>query len=171
MEYVGERKNANNHNSQSALVHASRTRTHTFALTVSSATKEDDLMATIIAGQRFLKLSFWTSITGTTSEDVMFVSTFVESKQLFFAPETFSVQLPTATRNTCSLVDYVVKVFIIRCSMRSPCSVPTCDIFCVQYTFALKCNLNLRHLFVSTVYRSSTVNISTCSLGSCDKKL
>ena len=41
-------------------------------LTVSSATKEDVFMANTMAGQSSLKVSFWTSITGTTIEEAMF---------------------------------------------------------------------------------------------------
>lgn len=59
---------------------------HTRAPTVSRATNEDDLMASTIAGQSSLKLSVWTSITGTT-KDVIIVYKCVDSKK--FAVQSF----------------------------------------------------------------------------------
>lgn len=44
---------------------------HTRAPTVSRAINEDDLMASTIAGQSSLKLSVWTSITGTTKDVII----------------------------------------------------------------------------------------------------
>lgn len=61
---------------------------HTRAPTVSRATNEDDLMASTIAGQSSLKLSIWTSITGTT-KDVIIVYKCVDSDKLLFAVQPF----------------------------------------------------------------------------------
>lgn len=57
---------------QNNFIHPVKPITQT-AHTVSSAMKWEDLMATTIAGHSSLKLSFWTSIIGTTSEDVMLI--------------------------------------------------------------------------------------------------
>lgn len=61
---------------------------HTRPPTVSRAINEDDLMASTIAGQSSLKLSVWTSITGTT-KDVITVHKCVNSKKLLFAVQPF----------------------------------------------------------------------------------
>lgn len=82
-----------------SLSHFSLTHTHThssLALTVSSATNEDVLMAITIAGQSSLKLPSWTSITGTSNEDVMFVPTGVWKESSSYSGLKPFLQLPTA---------------------------------------------------------------------------